>query len=368
MKHLLYLLVALVMFSCGNKSSKVVYEQDVLPQKEEKPKPKNIILLIGDGMGVSQITAGMIANGNRLNLERMPVVGFHKSQASDKLITDSAAGATAFSCGEKTYNGALAIKPDSTVLETIMETAHKAGLATGLIATASITHATPAAFYAHQTKRKRMEANALDLVKGDAVDMFVGGGGNYFLNRSDSLNLADSLPNHYRATDLEAFKMNTQPRAYYFPYEKEPPALYEGRNDYFKQLTPVMAQKLAVNEKGFFMMAEGSQIDWGGHANNADYIIGEMLEFDATLGAVLDFAEQDGNTLVIVTADHETGGFAINGGKLDGTDMEYGFTTPHHTPDLIPVFAYGPGSDVFGGIYDNTSIYFKMMDALGLHQ
>ena len=120
-----------------------------------------------------------------------------------------------------------------------------------------------------------------------------------------------------------------------------------------------------MNSKdGFFLMIEGSQIDWGGHANNADYIISEMLEFDKTIGSVLQWAIHDKNTLVIVTADHETGGFAINGGKMGG-ELETAFTSDYHTGVLIPVFAYGPGSEDFRGIYENTDIYHKMRKAFG---
>ena len=112
-------------------------------------------------------------------------------------------------------------------------------------------------------------------------------------------------------------------------------------------------------------MIEGAQIDWGGHANDANYIISEMLDFDKSVGAVLDWAEKDGETLVIVTADHETGGFSINLGTTQDT-MVTEFTTDYHTAEMIPVFAYGPGSENFSGIYENTAIYGKIKKALGL--
>ncbi|MEO1714102.1 MAG: alkaline phosphatase, partial [Bacteroidota bacterium] len=117
-------------------------------------------------------------------------------------------------------------------------------------------------------------------------------------------------------------------------------------------------------QKGFFLMIEGSQIDWGGHANDSEYIISEMLDFDQAIGQVLEFAEQDGETLVIVTADHETGGYAINPGSKMG-EIKGSFTSGYHTAALIPVFAYGPGAELFGGIYENTAIYHKMRDAYG---
>ena len=121
----------------------------------------------------------------------------------------------------------------------------------------------------------------------------------------------------------------------------------------------------AHEPKGFFMMIEGSQIDWGGHSNNEDYVISELLDFDKTIGAVLEFAERDGETLVVVTADHETGGMSIiKGSKMNKLKIE--FADGYHTADLIPVFAYGPGAELFSGVYENTDIYFRMKKALGL--
>jgi len=111
-------------------------------------------------------------------------------------------------------------------------------------------------------------------------------------------------------------------------------------------------------------MVEGSQIDWGGHDNDTDYVVSEMINFDEAIGKVMEFAEKDGETLVVVTSDHETGGFAIHPGSSVGK-IKGAFTTDHHTAALIPVFAYGPGSELFGGMYENTSIYHKMKKAFG---
>ena len=151
---------------------------------------KNVILMIGDGMGISQITAGLYSNGNKLNLEKFPVVGLHKSYASDNLITDSAAGATAFACGVKTYNGAVGVNPNQEPVESLLEKAEKRGMATGLVATSSIAHATPACFIAHVPDRENQEAIALDFLKTE-IDPFIGGGKKYFDRRdSDERNLS----------------------------------------------------------------------------------------------------------------------------------------------------------------------------------
>ncbi|MCP9234551.1 alkaline phosphatase [Lewinella sp. JB7] len=329
--------------------------------------PKNIILMIGDGMGISQITAGLYSNGNRLNLERFPVVGLHKSYSGDNLITDSAAGATAFSAGVKTYNGAIGVDMDTMPVPTILEMAEAAGLPTGLVATSSIVHATPASFYAHANHRQNYEEIAADLMDTD-IDLFIGGGAKFFERREmDTRNLSDELRkrgNDVRSfvdTEMKDLKVNRAKNFAYYTADGEPVPFSEGR-DYL-----VAASKLAVNylderdkeDRGFFLMIEGSQIDWGGHANNSAYIISEMIEFDQAIGEVLNFAQRDGETLVIVTADHETGGYAINNGSVMGS-IDGQFTSDYHTADLIPVFAFGPGAERFSGIYENTAIFDKM--------
>lgn len=115
-------------------------------------------------------------------------------------------------------------------------------------------------------------------------------------------------------------------------------------------------------------MVEGSQIDWGGHANDAAYAINEMIDFDKAIGAALDFAEKDGNTLVIITADHETGGMSLVNGDMQAGTVEARFTTKSHTGVMIPVFSFGPGAEKFSGIYDNYSIFDKMMEAFGFEK
>lgn len=337
---------------------------------EEAERPKNVILMIGDGMGLTQITAGLYSNGNELNLERFPAVGLHKSYSSDNLVTDSAAGATAFSAGRKTYNGAIAVAPDTSSLYTILEEAEDNGLATGLVSTSTIVHATPASFIAHETQRSYYEAIAADFLDTE-IDLFIGGGKKYFDRRKDERNLLAELRSKgyqvssYFEERLEAVSIDYTKNLAYLTSDSDPLTFEQGR----KYLQP--ASELACEfldkrgaEDGFFLMIEGAQIDWGGHANNTQYIITEMLDFDRAIGAVMDFAEADGNTLVIVTADHETGGFAINPGSTQDSIIG-AFTSDYHTAALIPVFAYGPGSQLFNGIYENTAIYHKMRKAYG---
>jgi alkaline phosphatase len=332
--------------------------------------PRNIILMIGDGMGLTQITAGMYINGNKLHLEEFKHIGLHKSYASDNLVTDSAAGATAFACGQKTYNGAIAVNDAGKPIPTIMEEAEERGFATGLVSTSSIVHATPACFYAHVDNRSKKEKIAADLLKLD-VDFFVGGGKKYFdLRTEDDRNLIEELTakgyniSTFFDKDFNDLTINFEKNFGYLTANEEPLPKMRGR-DYFVQACETATNFLSSQKEGkFFLMIEGAQIDWGGHANNSDYIVSEMIDFDDAIGKVLEFAKEDGETLVIVTADHETGGYAINPGSTMDTIVP-AFTTDKHTAALIPVFAYGPGAELFRGIYENTAIYWKMVRALG---
>lgn len=342
-----------------------------LPVHEAGAVPRNVVLMIGDGMGVTQLSAGIYSNGNYLALERMPYVGLHKSYASDALVTDSAAGATAFSCGEKTYNGAIGVGPDKSPCPTLLESAEAAGMPTGLVATSTITHATPAAFYAHAENRQYHELIATQLA-ASGVDLFVGGGQKYFDQREeDERDLVAAMRTRGRAVGsyfdgpFAEFAPDPSATAGFFTARDEPVPTAQGR-DYLVPATRLALDYLDARDTaaaGFFLMVEGSQIDWGGHANDSEYIISELLDFGEAVDAVLDFAAADGETLVVVTADHETGGYAIQRGSSMG-DIVGAFTSDYHTADLIPVFAYGPGAERFAGIYENTAIYDKLLPAV----
>lgn len=352
-------LVALFLISCsaGLPAGEV---------SQEKKKPLNIILMIGDGMGLSQVTAGLIANNFQLNLERVQYVGLSKTFASDELVTDSAAGATVFSIGEKTFNGAIGVAADSSVRETILETAAKKGLSTGLIATSTITHATPASFFAHQPSRNMHEEIAADMLNSP-LNYFIGGGKKYFAARKDKTNIIPELEQKgfsfvESSGDFAASKSD---RIGWFIAEDSPLPVLKGRGEILSEAVETMLPKLAADKDGFFLMVEGSQIDWGGHENNSEYLISEMIDFDKAIGKVLDFAARDGNTLVIITADHETGGYSLAESKDDKWQFKPGFTTGGHTAVMVPVYAYGPAAETLSGIYHNNEIYHKMVAAYG---
>lgn len=335
------------------------------------PRPKNIILMIGDGMGLTQVTAAMYSNGGKpLQMETCPVTGLIKTHASNNLITDSAAGATAFACGCKTYNGAVAMDVKKKNCRTILEEAEANGLATGLVATSSIVHATPAAFVGHAPSRTNMEEIAAWFLKNE-VDFVVGGGMKFFNERSDGRDLLKELAaknyqiRSFLEEKLTATMLSDKQPFIWFSNRDQPESFKLGR-DYLPLASSMAPQFLKKwsGGKGFFLMIEGSQIDWGGHANNAEQTISETLDFDRAVGEVLKFAEADGQTLVVVTADHETGGMAILNGSKEGA-LDIKFSTDYHTATLIPVFAYGPGAPLFSGVYDNTDIYWKMRELFG---
>lgn len=355
---------------------------------EHNSKPKNIILMIGDGMGIAQITAGMYSSNKPLNFTRFKTIGLMTNHSLNNIVTDSAASATAIATGKKTYNRAISVDIEKKPLKTIMEYAKEKGYNIGIVVTSSITDATPAAFISHTEDRENQYEIALDILELEP-DIILGGGLRYFKDRPDQRDLIEEL----RKKDYEIFyrweelinkipdkkvigifadtgmppviKTMSNPESKYFEYLKKTTDFNQVRSkEYLLQMTRSAIMYLESKKKPFILMIEGSQIDWGGHNMDSKYIIAEVLDFDKAIGEVLDFAERDQNTLVIVTADHETSGFAITEGKLENnqpiSNFETKFIHSKHTSTMVPVFSYGPGSKEFTGIYDNTDIFHKI--------
>ena len=375
-QSLTFLLVSLVVLLSCKENTLGAPEDLNKSQENSNSTPKNIILLIGDGMGISQITAGMYRNGNKLELERCNTIGLIKTNSKKELITDSSAGATAFATGKKTRNGMISqAMEDSTNYKTFVEYAEENKKATGIVVTSTVTHATPACFYAHYPQRYDANEAISEQFVNSGVDVLIGGGKKYFETRKDGRNLLQELTEKgYTIPDTltsnfdtkEIFKLAylyspTQPGKRIFSEGDEAPS----RGPILPLATQKAIDILKKDTNGFFLLVEGSQIDWGGHNNDSEYIINEMLDFNETIKIALDYADQNGETLVIITADHETGGYAIIEGELDGSSLTGGFSTKHHSASMIPVFAYGKGAKNFSGIYDNTQIFYKMMEAFG---
>jgi alkaline phosphatase len=340
-----------------------------LPVVPLAEKPRNIILVIGDGMALSQVSAGVHWRGGlkKSAFSRFPVVGFHKSFSADDLITDSAAGATAFACGQKTNNGEIGMLPNRAGCQTILEDWAASGRGTGMVVTCTATHATPASFIAHQGMRAFTEQIALDYLR-TPIDCVVAGGEFYFTTqRPDRLNLKDSLRERgyviRSGTSFKKLPLDGSAPFMLFTAEREPPTASAGRT-YLPRAAEMACNYLKKRRpQGFFLMVEGSQIDWGGHSNDRRWLEAEMIDFDRTLQRILDFAAADGETLVIVTGDHECGGLSLP--EMNGNRREFRatFAARMHTGALVPVFAFGPRAEMFNGIYDNTAIYAKMKAA-----
>jgi alkaline phosphatase len=331
-------------------------------------KKPNIILMIGDGMGVATVYAGLTGNHGTLALQQFRSVGFSKTYSASNYTTDSGAGGTALATGHKTYNGAIGVGADSLPVKSVLEYAEDIGYATGLVATSSITDATPASFIAHVASRYDLPKIALDFLKTD-IDVFIGGGRNDFAKRPDGLNLIDSLrARGYQVMfSIDSIKNVTSGKLAGLTAEAHNLTIDEGRGDMLLKATETALNILDNNKKGFFLMVEGSHIDKEAHAKDSMGVVEEMIDFDKVVGKVLEFAKKDGNTLVIVTADHETGGITIPAGNFETGKVVTVFDPEAgHTGVMVPVFAYGPGAEKFQGIQENTDIFYKMLSVLGI--
>lgn len=360
MKKLIIGIAALAFASCNTGT-----DSRQCPDAAQQPQVRNVIYMIGDGMGLTQVSATMLSQPQPLPLERAQYVGLQKSQSASDKVTDSAASGTALSTGTKTNNGMIGVDPDKQPLQSVRALAEEAGMSTGVIATYSITDATPAAFVAHNESRVNQEAIAEDFLKTD-IDLFIGGGRDYFNKRADGKNLCKELETKgYRvASSIDEIKTIEKGKVAGLLSEKHMPSMIDGRGDILPTATAQALTILSNNHpEGFFLMVEGSQIDGGGHANDAEKVITETVDFNAAVKVAFDYADSHPGTLVVVTADHETGGLTL---PAEGNGFKTEFSTGGHTGMLIPVYAYGAGAENFSGIMDNTDIPKKIAKLLGL--
>ncbi len=322
-------------------------------------------------MGVAQVTAAYYWNPKSSNFSRFKTVGLMETSSTSHKVTDSASGATAFSIGQKTHKRAIGVDSLDRPVKTILEELRDSGYQTGLISLTSITHATPASFYAHVPDRDMHEAIAADMVQSD-VDFFAGGGWQYFRERKDSLDLIETLVNKGYEIDSTRFPdvLDKEKKYGFFMAKESLPSKVDGRTDFLQNAAQVALDYFEQNDAPYFLMIEGSYIDWGGHAENAEMVITEAVDFDQTIGRVLDKTATSSNTLVVVTADHETGGVSVGKyyeenkkgwKKVEVADtLAVNFNTNQHTAALVPVFAKGYGAEIFGGVYSNDKIYHKL--------
>ena len=401
-------------------------------------RPRNVILLIADGFGPASATLGRELKGAPLSFEPH-VRGLVATASTDSRVTDSAAAATAYACGARSYNGAIAVLPDGSPCRTVLETAEARGLATGLVATSKITHATPAAFAAHVPQRSQEDEIAVQMA-ASGVDVLLGGGRALFVDRDDGRDLASELAAAGYAVALDRDGFDALDAAPAVALLAPRPLAHEVDRDPAEQ--PSLAEMTATaldllagsrdgGENGFFLMVEGSRIDHAAHRNDAVGHAHDILAFDAASEVALDFARRDGNTLVVVTADHETGGVTLGrvrpyvwdpaplraaatsterlAARLAAPDADssavlsealaplglseadrrraelaadpvaayreavdalthIGWTTGGHTGVDVPLYAFGPGADLFSGALSNDEVGRRLFRALGVDE
>ena len=324
--------------------------------QQESP---NIIMMIGDGMGISQVSTSMYSSDNYTPLERSEFVGLSKTHALDDLVTDSAASGTALSSGVKTFNGVLGLDKNYNPVKSILEISRDKGYMTAILVTSTIVHATPAAYFSKSKSRYEYDNIAVELSKSN-INLFVGGGERYFNDRDDNRNLIEEMKNYVFVKNLEEYRNTDSENIGFFTAYDDPIEKYLGRKPSLNDLIDITLEKLKSFNKPFFLLVEGSQIDWAEHDNDPKYLLSEMLEFDSAVKSSFDFAEKNKNTLVVVTADHETGGSSIIDGNLNESIVKTEYSSEHHTAEMVPVYSFGYNSSKFTGVYDNTEIFDKL--------
>ena len=367
-----------------------------LVQKELIPvtnKAKNIILLISDGMSLTQVSSYRLLKGGpneRIALDKFPVSGIVLTHSENAIVTDSASSATAFSTGRKTNNGALGLDKNNEVLENFTEIINRHGYVSSLISTSEITHATPAAYASHIDLRWKTDEISTQMMDSNVMTI-LGGGRHFFLpeelggKRSDGLNLLEQIKSSHTVLtekrELETFDHSNLGKVIGL-FADEALRDHEKPDNHPLEPSSTEMLKFAINRsqqfsengcRGFFIMLEGSQVDWAGHANDMNYLKREMQDFDDAVALAYNYAQENNDTLVIATADHETGGLLIEpASPTDYTapEVKFSFNTGigygSHTGVPVPVYAYGPGSENFTGTLDNTDIFYAMLEAVDI--
>jgi len=335
----------------------------------------NVIYMVGDGMSYGQVAATryqMLGPDDKLHFERLPVTANLYTHAADQLVTDSAAAATALATGYLTNSGMVGMLPDGEKTKSIMTAAAEQGRSRGLVVTSTATHATPAPFASHVENRGQQADIAVDYLDY-GVEVIFGGGTQFFLPeshedgaRDDGRNLVEEFTEagySYASNRDELFELDSDKALGLFSYEglqgtEEEPTLPE--------MTGKAIELLSRNKDGFFMHVEGSQIDWAGHANDPEWLYNEMLYFDMAVKEAIDFAREDGNTLVIVTADHETGGLTILHTESDAESLNLNWSTGAHSAVPVPLYAYGPYAEKFTGTMHMKDVPQIIADILNI--
>ena len=354
---LISIIVALIPFE-------PMFSADKAPKDE---KVKNVILIIGDGMGLGACSSWMIdQNYAPTCFDRAQFVGVSKTYSANNRVTDSAASGTAMATGHKTNNSMLGMLPDGSKPSSIAELAKEKGLSTGIVVTSYVLDATPGAFFAHVKNRGDRKGIIEDLFKM-RPDVLVGGGRKYFVEEKyvpeNMIDKAVEAGFTYVSSPEEFYVTDKTPILGLFSDESYPMAI-ERDTDFLTDATLHTLDILGKNKKGFFAMIEGSHIDHAAHANNTEQLTWEMEEFDKMVNAAFDYADTHKGTLVVITADHETGGVTLLSGSKDFTKGESGievkYSTTGHSASPVPIFAYGASAWRFGQVMENTEIFARI--------
>lgn len=340
------------------------YEHPYAVEKLQAPKGKkvkNVILMIGDGMSLMHVYTAWAANRGKLWLENAQATGLSKTWAVNKLVTDSGSGGTSLATGIKTVYHAVGVDPEGKPLTSLVDVAKELGKDAGMAVTCRLWDATPCDFCCHNIDRDKEEELVGDYPTS-GVDFVFGGGAQKFTNRKDGRDIFKELQKkgyHVSRTLDDFFAYDKNSRIFAVPYDKDTP-LPDERGDLLARASMKGISLMNQNKNGFFMMIEGSQLDDYGHFNQLDLLMKETLDFDQTVGEVMKWAAKDGETLVVVTADHETGGLTLVNGNKDEGRVECCFSTKDHSGAMVPVYAFGPEAENFTGIFENTDVFKKI--------
>jgi len=356
-------------------------------------KAKNIILFIGDGMDAEHRKAARwltVGESGELAMDEMQYSGFLETKSADNAITDSAASATAMATGVKANNGVVSLDSNLRIIPTILEFAKSKGKSVGLVSTTQITHATPAAFASHISDRGMMNEIALQLLSADVNVLLAGGEDDFVafveegcfpggLNRSDNRNLINEFIaiGYTHVCDEESLKLVDDKSVSHLLGLFANGGMVHPFTPSLADMTKKAIDILSKNQEGFFLMVEGGQIDWASHGNDAVTAIIDTVDLDKAVSVAKKFREVDSSTLIIVTADHETGGMLVSRKstglssedgpfkKPDGSVFYINWSTTGHTAVNVPITSEGPQSKLLEGVNDNTFLYDVMIKAFG---
>ena len=335
--------------------------------KQETPKAVNVIYMIGDGMALPQVFATMLATGEDLAFQQFPYIGVVDTRSASNDITDSAAGGTALACDKKTKNGMVGMDVDTLAMETVLDVLADHGKSTGIVVTCYAGHATPADFYAKVPARKMYEDIAVQMAESDKLNVMIAGGRKHFNQRKDSLNLLERMENElgWKVYDTLADIDTTCMKYAVLAADGHMPIAPE-RGDFLPEGVSTALKTLSQDKDGFFLMVEGSQIDFACHAHDSVNMVDETVDFSKAVQVALDFAKADGNTLVVVTADHETGGLTMIDPQGHYSNVSFHYSTYSHTCLPVMIYAYGPGAEQFTGWMQNNEVKARILKVCGI--